>query len=74
MLFGIVLLMLILMLLVLGLTVFIIVFWMWMLVDCLQRKKFNDKLVWVIVLIALNVIGAVLYYFIAKEEKRNKRK
>lgn len=74
MLLGIALFILILMLLALGLTIFIIVFWIWMLVDCLQREKFNDKLVWIIVLIFLNIVGAVLYYFIVKQSYENVRK
>ncbi|MFN6992268.1 MAG: PLDc N-terminal domain-containing protein [Fervidobacterium sp.] len=44
------------------------VFWIWMLVDCLQRKKFDDKLVWVVVLVFLNILGAILYYFIVKKK------
>lgn len=40
------------------------IFWFWMLVDLLKRKKFKDKLVWVVVLIFLHVVGAILYYFL----------
>lgn len=45
-------------------------FWIWMLVDCLQNQSFegNDKLIWVIVLIFLNVVGAVLYYLLVKKK------
>jgi prolipoprotein diacylglyceryltransferase len=46
-----------------------LIFWIWMLVDCLTRKKFEDKLVWVLVLILLNVLGAILYYFLVKRKK-----
>lgn len=48
----------------------IIVFWLWMLIGCLQKKKFEDKLVWVVVLISLNILGAILYYFLVKRKKR----
>jgi hypothetical protein len=51
------------------LAIFGVVFWIWMLVDCLSRKKFEDKLVWVIILIFLNIFGAILYYFIVKNKK-----
>lgn len=44
------------------------VFWIWMLVDCLKRKRFEDKLVWVIVLVLLNFIGAILYYLLVKSK------
>lgn len=46
-----------------------VIFWIWMLIDCLTRKKFEDKLVWTLVLIFLNVLGAVLYYFLVKSKK-----
>jgi len=50
------------------LALFAIFFWIWMLVDCLSRKKFEDKLVWVIVLLFLNFIGAILYYILVKSK------
>jgi formate hydrogenlyase subunit 3/multisubunit Na+/H+ antiporter MnhD subunit len=69
------LLVLFLILVPLGLLVFSIVFWVWMLIDCLERKNFEDKLVWVLVLLFLNVFGAILYYFLVKKEvKKRKRK
>lgn len=42
------------------------VFWIWMLIDCLGRKKFEEKLVWTVVIILLPVIGAIIYYFLIK--------
>lgn len=55
---------LILFLLVIAL--FIFIFWIIMLVDAIQRKFKgpNDKLVWVLVLIFTQLIGAVIYYFV----------
>ena len=53
---------------ILFVVVFLFAFWIWMLIDCLQRKKFEDKLVWVLVLILLNVIGAILYYLLVKSK------
>ena len=46
------------------------IFWLWMLVDLLQRRKFEDKLVWVLVLIFLNILGAILYYFLVYSKRR----
>ncbi len=54
-----------------------IFFWLWMIVDCLKRseKRFpnkgknNERLIWVIVIVFLNVIGALLYYFLVKTKK-----
>ncbi|NPE31674.1 hypothetical protein HNV12_27700 [Methanococcoides sp. SA1] len=49
------------------------VFWLFMLYDCLQRnaddfpsKGDNEKLIWSLVLIFLNFIGAVLYYYLVR--------
>ncbi len=55
---------LIILFLIMGL--FLFIFWILMLVDAVQRKFKgpNDKLVWVLVLIFLNLIGAIIYYFV----------
>jgi uncharacterized membrane protein YphA (DoxX/SURF4 family) len=47
-----------------------VIFWVWMLIDCLQRRRFEDKLVWVLVLLFLNVLGAILYYLLVKSKNR----
>ncbi|MFH1331872.1 MAG: PLD nuclease N-terminal domain-containing protein [archaeon] len=49
------------------------VFWIWMLVDVVTRR-FDDnieKLVWVLVIIFANIIGALIYYFIIKAGNRS---
>jgi type IV secretory pathway TrbD component len=44
--------------------------WIWMLVDCLQSKMAeNEKLLWVIILLLGNFIGAILYFFLVKNKK-----
>jgi prolipoprotein diacylglyceryltransferase len=63
-----------LILFVVGLVALVFIFWIWMLIDCLSREKFEDKLVWVLVIIFLHVIGAVLYYFIVKNKPNTRRK
>lgn len=44
--------------------------WLYALIDVL-RGSFakNDKLVWVIVILCLQVVGAILYLFIGKKRK-----
>ena len=44
------------------------VFWIWMLIDCLQRDfgDGSEKLIWVLVLVFLNFVGALIYYFIGR--------
>lgn len=44
-------------------------FWVWMLVDCLADQK-EDKLVWFLVIFLLNLVGAVLYYFLARKKRK----
>jgi hypothetical protein len=43
------------------------VFWLWMVIDCAKRE-FDDKALWIIILIFLNFIAAVLYFFIVKRK------
>ncbi len=47
------------------------VFWVWMLVDCLvnEPSEGNDKLVWVVVIIFTNVIGAVIYFLVRRPKR-----
>jgi hypothetical protein len=42
-------------------------FWLWMLIDCI-RREFDNKIVWIIVIIALGGLGAILYYFMIKRK------
>ena len=72
MLFAIGLFVMLFFLLIAGFAVFIIIFWIAMLIDCLQRKKFEDKLAWVLVLIFLNVLGSVLYYFLVRRKGKKR--
>lgn len=47
------------------------IFWFWMLIDLLKREfsdaKKNEKIVWLLVLLTLNLIGATLYFFLGRE-------
>ncbi len=58
-------------LLVAALGIFFFIFWVSMLIDCIKRKfkNDNDRLIWVLVLIFLQALGAVIYYFVVKEKK-----
>ncbi|MBI2658968.1 PLDc_N domain-containing protein [Candidatus Woesearchaeota archaeon] len=65
------------MLLVVAVGALLFAFWIWMVVDCAKRdfKKDIDKVVWILVIVFLNVLGAAVYYFVVKigEKKKNKR-
>ena len=48
------------------------ILWLYMLVDCLGKKKFEDKLAWVVVILMLHFIGALMYFFMTRENSRKR--
>lgn len=55
-----------------GFIIFSLFFWLWMFIDCL-RREFDEKILWVIVLLAtffigIGFIGALLYYFLVRKK------
>jgi hypothetical protein len=43
------------------------IFWIWMLIDCLSSSMpSGEKLIWLLVILFTHIIGAVLYYFMAR--------
>ena len=46
-----------------------LVFWIRMIIDCANRefKSPNDKIVWILVLVFLQVLGAVIYWAVVKK-------
>ncbi len=49
-----------------------VVFWIWALVDCVQNEPDagNDKLVWVLVIVLAGWIGALIYVFVRRPQRR----
>ena len=47
------------------------IFWIWMLIDCLKNEPSvgNDKIIWALVIIFLNGIGALIYYLVRRPER-----
>ena len=47
------------------------IFWMWTLVDCLKAEWKNsiDRIVWLLVIVLLNLLGAILYVLISPNDK-----
>jgi len=43
------------------------VFWIWMLVDCAKRN-FDQKTLWIVLLLVLGWIGAIAYFFAVKRK------
>ena len=46
-------------------------FWIWMLVDCLTKEpsEGNDKIIWVLVIVLLNWLGALIYLFVRRPQR-----
>jgi len=47
-------------------------FWIWMLIDCASKEpsQGNDKVIWILVIVFTHFIGALIYYFIRRPERR----
>ena len=46
------------------------IFWIWMLVDAATSSLAGtEKIVWILVILFLHVLGAILYYFIARKPR-----
>jgi cytochrome c oxidase assembly factor CtaG len=58
---------------VIGFALFILasIFWVWMLIDCLQNSRLQgvEKLVWIVVILFLHLLGAVIYFFVGREQR-----
>lgn len=57
------------------LTLFVLptIFWIWSIIDCATKEpsEGNDKLIWILIIIFLNGLGALIYFF-ARRPKRIK--
>ncbi len=49
----------------------LLAFWIWMLIDCIKNEpdEGNNKLIWVLVIIFTQLLGAVIYYFVQRRER-----
>ncbi|MCP5525518.1 MAG: PLDc_N domain-containing protein [Verrucomicrobiales bacterium] len=48
------------------------IFWLWMLVDCVTNEpsEGNDKLIWVLIIVFTNLVGALVYFFIQRPRRK----
>jgi type VI protein secretion system component VasK len=55
-----------------ALSLAIFAFWLWMLIDCLTHEKDegNQKLLWALVIIFTTWIGALIYFFVRKNQRK----
>lgn len=49
-----------------------VAFWFWALIDCLTKEKStgNEKIVWLLVIFALNIIGALAYFIVRRPQRK----
>ncbi len=45
----------------------VLIFWVWMLIDCIKRD-FENKVVWILILVFTGILGAIIYYFVVKRK------
>jgi len=47
------------------------IFWVWMLADCAANEpdEGNTKIVWVIIIIFANIVGAAIYFFVRRPQR-----
>jgi len=53
------------------LVIFLIILWIWALIDCLVTSRLTvpEKILWLILILVLNILGAILYFLLAKSTK-----
>ena len=46
-------------------------FWTWMIVDCVtnEPREGNEKLIWIVIILFTNIIGAMIYYFVRRPQR-----
>lgn len=46
-------------------------FWIWMIIDCVTKESSqgNDKIVWLLILLFTNWIGALIYFFVRRPQR-----
>ena len=55
-----------------GLGVLGTIFWVWMLVDCATKEpdEGNSKVVWTIIIVLTHLVGAAIYFFVRRPQRR----
>lgn len=55
-----------------GLALLATAIWIWMLVDCATKESSagNDKLIWVLVILFTHLLGAMIYFFIRRPQRK----
>jgi hypothetical protein len=56
------------------LSIFAFIFWLFMLIDAIKNSHKDMKLIWVVVIIFTNIIGAIVYYFMERRPRVKSKK
>jgi prolipoprotein diacylglyceryltransferase len=53
------------------LALFGFILWLWMLVDCATKEsnEGNTKIVWIIIIVFTNIVGAVIYLLVRRPQR-----
>lgn len=52
----------------------IIITWIWSIIDCIGSSlEAEEKLLWIVVILVFNIIGSILYFFLAKSINENRK-
>lgn len=56
------------------LIVLLIIFWIKMIINCANRNFLNpnDKIVWILVIVLLQLLGAIIYWFVVASKPESK--
>lgn len=48
------------------------IFWIWMIVDCATNEpsQGNDKIIWILVIVFTHLVGAAIYFFVRRPERK----
>jgi hypothetical protein len=47
------------------------IFWIWMIVECATKEpaQGNDKIVWILIIVLAQWIGALVYFFVRRPQR-----
>ncbi|MGE9295532.1 MAG: PLDc N-terminal domain-containing protein [Puniceicoccales bacterium] len=62
-----------LMIVIFAINLALFAFWIWMLIDCVTHEpsEGNDKIIWVLIIVLLNFIGALVYFFVRRTARKS---
>lgn len=58
-------------LIIFSISILLAIFWIWMIIDCATKEpnQGNEKIVWLIIILLANWIGAAIYFFVRRPKR-----